>query len=212
VILLTVSSSFSWWIFPGGVFHHQQIKPEPGAEYLRTAGCIPYPESASQLNQLQEVAKIRTAAYQQIVPLLKDPPKIISASYYGCSAREYALTYGLHESGRYGSFLFEEMKKLYPETYMYFPWGKVFYEGNKETEPASFLKPYTVYSLYIADYSDERLDEITRALNANGKNIYCTAKEIYYSQATKALAVQTELVTMKKCKRVNRNLPRLTNT
>jgi len=155
------------------------------------------PKEARHLKHIREVTTIRTEAYNRLFPMLNMPPKIICPSYYGCSATEYALTFGLHESGRHGDFLFKEMQKLYPETYLYLPWGRVFYEGNRETEPAMFLQPYTVYTLYIADYSDEQLAEITGALNTNGKNLYCVTKEIYHSEATgeAIFLLQTQQVT-----------------
>jgi hypothetical protein len=122
------------------------------------------PKSAKQLKQIQGTTILKTTAYKKVAPFLKPSPKIIAASYYGCSAVEYAITYGLHESGKYGNYLFKRISKLYPSTILYFPWGKVFYEGNKEILPSSFLQPSTSYTLYIADYSEEKLNEILAAL------------------------------------------------
>jgi hypothetical protein len=54
-----------------------------------------------------------------------------------------------------------------------------------------------VYTLYIADYSGERLAEITGALNMNGKNLVCVTKEIYHAEATgeAIFLLQTQQVT-----------------
>ena len=54
-------------------------------------------------------------------------PLIISASYYGCSAIEYALTFGIQVSGKYSPYLYEKLNKIYPSTYLYYPWAKAFY-------------------------------------------------------------------------------------
>jgi hypothetical protein len=118
------------------------------------------PKSIKQLKQIQDISEFKAAGYSGIAPLFKASPRIISASYYGCSAKEYALIFGLHVSGKYGHYLYESIEKLYPSIYFYFPWSKVFYEGNKEISPSAFVKKGTAYDLYIADYSKERLEEL----------------------------------------------------
>ena len=76
------------------------------------------------------------------------------------------------------------MKKLYPSTFLYFPWGKVFYEGNKEILPSSFIHPPTTYILYIADYSADRLNETLTALKTDTIKYDYTVNEIFNSPAT----------------------------
>ena len=119
-------------------------------------------------------------------------PLIVSASYYGCSAVEYALTFGLHVSGKYGPYLYEKVKKIYPSTYLYFPWSKSFYAGNSEIPPSAFLQADTDYMLYIADYSAEKLDDITGVLNKNDINVHWTAKKIYLIESTNEALFQLQ--------------------
>ena len=142
------------------------------------------PKVIKELKYINESAVIRQKAFGNIAPLLDKSPRIISTSYYGCSAIEYALTFGIHESGRYGSYFTEKVKELYPSTYLYFPWGKVFYEGNKEILPAAFLHPEATYTLYIAEYSADRRNEILAALKTDTANYGFTISEIYSSPVT----------------------------
>jgi hypothetical protein len=137
-----------------------------------------------ELKYIKEAASIRQKAYGNIAPLLDKSPRIISASYYGCSAIAYALTFGIHESGRYGSYFTEKVNELYPSTYLYFPWARVFYEGNKEILPAAFIHPEATYTLYIAEYSTDRLNEILAALKTDTANYGYTVSEIFSSPAT----------------------------
>lgn len=111
-------------------------------------------------------------------------PIIISASYYGCSAVEYALTFGIQECGKYSPYMYEKVRKIYPATHLYYPWAKAFYAGSSEILPSAFLQGGTDYMLYIADYSIEKLDEITGLLNQTGKNMHWTAKKIYQIEST----------------------------
>jgi hypothetical protein len=127
---------------------------------------------------------IRTDAYLQFKRSLKQGPLIISASYYGCSAVEYALTFGLHESGKYGDYLFGKIKTIHPSTYLYYPWGKVFYEGNKEILPSAFILPGKEYNLFIADYSVERYEEVMHALKENGDSLCFHITKIAYQAST----------------------------
>jgi hypothetical protein len=119
-------------------------------------------------------------------------PLIISASYYGCSAAEYALTFGIQLSGKYSPYLYEKVNKIYPSTYLYYPWAKAFYAGSSEILPSSFLQAGTDYMLYIADYSTEKLDEITGLLNQNDKNMQWTAKKIYQIESTNEAIFQLQ--------------------
>ncbi|MBN2812678.1 MAG: hypothetical protein JXQ80_01305, partial [Bacteroidales bacterium] len=118
------------------------------------------PVIPAQLKHMQSVSTVKYKAWQQLKPALEAKPLIVSPSYYGCSALEYALTYGIQVSGRHADFLTERVKKLYPATYMYFPWGKVFYEGRNEIDPVSFMNPGLTFTLYIADDNPGKLDDI----------------------------------------------------
>jgi hypothetical protein len=141
-------------------------------------------KTAKDLKNIYKAKAIKEEAYQEIVPLLSSTPKIIGASYYGCSAVEYALTFGIHVSGRHGNYLTEHVKELYPSTYIYFPWEKVFYEGNKEILPSSFIHPSTTYTLYIADYSVDKLNDIVAKIKTDTINYNYAVDEVFQSQAT----------------------------
>jgi hypothetical protein len=118
------------------------------------------PRVNGQLHQMTANTRSKTDAYLQYAEFRPAGPIIISASYYGCSAVEYALMFGLHESGKYSPYLFEKIQAFYPSTYLYLPWGKVFFEGKNEIQPTAFIKPDKEYNLYIADFSEDRLEEI----------------------------------------------------
>jgi hypothetical protein len=132
-----------------------------------------------QLSQMEENTVKRTVALQQFLRMRQGGPTILGVSYYGCSAQEYALTFGLHVSGKYGSYLFQKVKILYPETYLYFPWGKVYYEGNKEILPKNFVRTGITYNLYIADYSEDRLKEILASLSDKDVPFKYTLTRVY---------------------------------
>ena len=119
-------------------------------------------------------------------------PLIISVSYYGCSAVEYAITFGLQVCGKYSPYLYEKVNKIYPSTYMYYPWSKSFYAGSSEIPPSAFLQAGTDYMLYIADYSAPKLDEITSVLNQNNTNMHWTAKKIYQIESTNEALFQLQ--------------------
>jgi len=50
----------------------------------------------------------------------------------------------------------------------------------------------TDYLLYIADYSDEELDDITGVLNQNNINMHWTAKKIYQIETTNEALFQLQ--------------------
>jgi hypothetical protein len=72
-------------------------------------------------------------------------------------------------SGKYGGFLYEKVKKLYPFTFMFFPWDGNFYEGNKIARSKEFIRPETVYHVYIADYYLSKRDRLLDSLRISGK-------------------------------------------
>jgi hypothetical protein len=111
-------------------------------------------------------------------------PLIVSSYFFGCSAVEYALIFGIRYSGKYGPYLYGKMKSVYPETWLYFPWEKVFYDGINPVSPSSFLHEGTEYSLYIADYSKERLDELIHFFNQNEKGNRWITKQVYQIEST----------------------------
>lgn len=137
------------------------------------------PEVRIQLKQMYANKNSRMESFMQLKKSGSARPLIVSASYYGCSAVEYALTFGLHMSGKYGPGIYEKMKIIYPSVYLYYPWGKVFYAGNYQILPATFMNPGNTCNLFIADYTKERLDEILTLLNSADKDVQWSAREVY---------------------------------
>ncbi len=140
--------------------------------------------SYHQISRRLEKNKVLEASYNQFKKYRSSGPLIVSASYNGCPPVEYALTFGIQESGRYTHYLYEKVTRIYPSTILYFPWGKVFYAGHDEIAPSAFLKERTNYMLYIAEYSQKKLEEITGYLDQNDKGLHFTARNIYYIQST----------------------------
>jgi hypothetical protein len=118
-----------------------------------------------QLEGLRERKIMHQEALNTFQPYLgTDKPKLIVASYYGCSAVEYSLHFGLHESGKYGKELTAEYKKHYPNTILYFPWGDAFFDGVYQPDPKDILKPGE-YVLFVADHSDQMMDRFIKMLS-----------------------------------------------
>ncbi len=122
------------------------------------------PRVSGQLKYMAADRKKREQQYQKYMESRPAGPVIISASYYGCAAIEYALMFGLHESGKYAEYLYNTIGALYPGTYLYLPWSKAYYAGKKEVQPASFISQDVEYNLYISEFSEEKLEEIISSL------------------------------------------------
>jgi hypothetical protein len=152
------------------------------------------PRSKKQLDGLLERKRIKTEAYKKFEPFLKNSPKIISPYYYGCSSVEYGLLFGLLESGRYGKELTAKVARHYPSTLFYLHWGDVFYDGVYPVEPLSYINPDTVYTLFIADYSEERLNQVLTALQPDSASYTIDLKPLYHSAANaeSAFSLKTE--------------------
>ena len=153
------------------------------------------PRSYRQLSIREERRKILKESYLIYLEHRSHGPLIISPSYYGCSAVEYALTFGIHVSGKYGPYIYEKMNRIYPSTWLYFPWGKVFYAGRNEISPSVFLQDGTSYMLYIAEYSKEKLDEITGLLNQNEKGMHWIAVKVYQIESSNEALFQLQPAT-----------------
>lgn len=132
-----------------------------------------------------EIVRPIRSSYEKVGPLLQSSHKIVSVSYYGCDAIEYALTFGIHESGKYSQYLTDQLKEVYPSTLLYYPWGKVFYEGNKVIQPETFINPGIDYTLYVADFKQEGLDEILNRLTGNSPNSKYSISKVYVDSLQK---------------------------
>jgi len=87
--------------------------------------------------------------------------------------------FGLHESGKYAEYLHKTIHALYPGTYLYLPWSKVYYEWKKEIQPASFVSQDVEYNLYISDFSKEKLEEIVTSLKQGSSFSQYSLKPVY---------------------------------
>jgi len=150
------------------------------------------PRSYRQLSLREDRRKILKESWWMYKEHRSQRPMIICPSYYGCFAVEYALTFGIHMSGKYGPYIFEKMNRIYPSTYLYFPWGKVFYAGRNEISPSAFLREGTSYMLYIAEYSKEKLDEITGLINQNEKGMHWIAVKVYQIESSNEALFQLQ--------------------
>jgi len=142
------------------------------------------PKTGNQLKQIKNNTESKIAAYNRVAPFLKGNVNIIAPSYYGCPSVTYALTFGLHESGKYGDMLFEKIRKLYDYGFMYYTWGNVFYMGNKEIKPSVFIKPGGTYTVYMAEYSEEKLNRLLAAIEKDGIGSSGELTKLFQSQET----------------------------
>jgi hypothetical protein len=142
------------------------------------------PVTYHNLSQREDRRRFQQEAYLKYTQNRSHGPLIISASYYGCSAVEYALTFGIQWCGNYSPYIYDKVQSIYPSTYLYYPWSKTFYAGRSPILPSAFLQESTDYMLYIADYTTEKLDEITGLLSQNEKNMQWVVKKIYLDNST----------------------------
>lgn len=119
-----------------------------------------------QLAGLFDRKKMHNEALETFKPYLSNnKPKLIVPNYYGCSAIEYSLLFGLLESGKHGSELTAEFKKHYPSSLIYLYWGDAFYDGIFQVSPNEFLKPDIEYTLFVADHSPQMIGSIVQVLS-----------------------------------------------
>jgi len=150
------------------------------------------PITLEHLSLREDRRKVLVESYSKFKENKSHGPLIISASYYGCSAVEYALTFGVQWCGNYSPYIYDKVKSIYPSTYMYYPWSKTFYAGRSSILPSDFLQEGTDYMVYIADYSDEKLNELNGLLNQNEKGMHWMAKKIYQLESTNEALFQLQ--------------------
>jgi hypothetical protein len=138
-----------------------------------------------QLNGLKERKHIREIAFLKFEPLLKNKLKIIAPDYFNCSSPEYALSFGLLESGRYAKNVQTIMEKHYPETYMYYSWSGDCYKNTRIVNAESILKPGVEYVLLVCNDSDEKLRQIADKLKGEDEKDILQIKRIAESKATR---------------------------
>ena len=156
-----------------------------------------FPKMNNQLKGMKKVTIEKTVAYYKLAPLIKQSPRIISPSYYGCSSLDYALAYGLLVSGKYGDFLYKAIADIYPGVYMYFPWGKTFYKGNHEIKPQQFLQPGIDYTVYIAEYDPAKRDELVKTLQTSMPDYQAVISPVDSVQSTSEVVFSMKFIPCK---------------
>jgi len=142
------------------------------------------PKINKELTWLQERKKMQLEALARVGPFLNNSDhKIICASYYGCSAVEYALLFGLLESGKYKKELTARYNRHYPSSFIYMHTVDQFYNGAFEMEPEDFLKAGVNYTLYIADFSDELLNKVMKVLQTDSTVFRQDIKVLFKSES-----------------------------
>jgi len=137
------------------------------------------PKVVRELTFLKENTAERMEVYERISSLFSTAPKIICPNYYYCSAKEYAINFGLHYSGRNRKYFAEKIKKLYPSAYLYYPWEKKFYDVNDTVNPSSFIHSSDTFKIVITDYTPKRLNEILLRIKTDTLDYNYNVKEVY---------------------------------
>jgi len=154
------------------------------------------PRSKRELSIREDESRMYYQSYLRYTESRSGGPLIVYPYFFGCSPVEYALTFGIRYGGKYSPYLFEKMKSVYPSTWLYFPWEKVFYSGGDPITISSSLHDGTEYMLYIADYTKEKLDEMTGLFNQNEQNILWIAKPVYLIESTHEALFKLEARTL----------------
>ncbi|HLO58375.1 MAG TPA: hypothetical protein VK179_06510 [Bacteroidales bacterium] len=128
---------------------------------------INVPKVVHQLNDMAERKSIKQEAFLKFEPILKNSPRIIAPDYFGCSSPEYALMFGLHESGRYNKIVLAEIEKHYPGTTFYLEWGDIYYKWNAEIAAEKVMERGRLYTLLIKGYTEDKLRKIVTSLSGD---------------------------------------------
>lgn len=152
------------------------------------------PKAHMQIKDLWEGSRRCDASYRELAPFITTSPKIICPYYYGCSSIEYSLTFGLQESGMYGrNYLNDVVNNLYPATYMFYDWNGHFYNGPFDIRPSEFIEPNVDYTLYLADYSEEKLQKFIDALQSDTVKYQYQLNEIHRVESTREFVYQLRI-------------------
>jgi hypothetical protein len=125
------------------------------------------PKAKGQLTGLKNREIMKTKAYYELKPFLKDEPKIICPDYFGSSAIEYAMYFGLFESGRSKHTVHKIFKEHYPSTYLYMAWTKDFYDGGLLKKPNDFIHTNSEFTLYVSNNSKEAMDDFISSMQSD---------------------------------------------
>lgn len=134
---------------------------------------------------MRERKALRLSVYNEIAPLLKDTPRIICPDYYGSSAIEYAMHFGIFESGKHKQKITRIYQELYPSCYFYMSWEPSFWSGSVKLEPNDFLQPHMEYSMYFSDYTEDKMKNVLNQLQSDSLKYRFNIRNIYQSPETK---------------------------
>lgn len=130
----------------------------------------------------------RIGAYNYIENNLPGQPMLIIPNYFGSAAMAYSLHFSAVWTGKYREIYFNELNKLYPNTYFYFPWTGKFTKWNSETSLFEILNKYKKLYVYAALDAKDRTEEdfnleIKKKFNYyNLKGNIIRIKEMYSSK------------------------------
>lgn len=97
----------------------------------------------SQHFEKQNTEKMQ--AYYYLKSVEKESIKILVVGFYGGPSEEYALMSSYQWAGKDKSFYLPTFTKLYPDTYIYYPWDKTFNFWGNEPSIKDSEKPVYIY-------------------------------------------------------------------
>jgi hypothetical protein len=137
--------------------------------------------SVKEIKQISDKSSLKWEAYNNIKPYLNEKTdKIIIPSYYGCSASEYSMMFGMHMIGKHKEYLFDIVNGKFPNTYIFLPWTRSFFYWHNLVMPEVFVKHGKVYLLFIADYSEQQLKLVLDSMKENMEGFDFELEKIYY--------------------------------
>ena len=138
-------------------------------------------DSVKGVRNINSISDTKLRAYHNIKPYLNEKAdKIIVPSYYGCSAIEYSMMFGMQTIGRYKEYLVGNVNAMFPETYLFLPWSKSFYRWHDLVKPEAFINRSNEYLLFVADYSDQQFNLVIDSLKSNSEGAGFEIQKIYY--------------------------------
>ncbi len=138
-------------------------------------------DSVNGIGNINSISDTKMRAYQNIKPYLNErADKIIVPSYYGCSAIEYSMMFGMQTIGKYKEYLVGNVNAMFPDTYLFLPWSKSFYQWHSLVKPEDFIKSNHEYLLFVADFSDQQLNLVIDSMKVNLEGTNFNLEKVYY--------------------------------
>jgi hypothetical protein len=104
---------------------------------------LPVIHSLSEHLDQEQVQKMAALHYMQTIE--KDAIKFLVPGPYGCPTPEYALMCSYGWSGRQHEYFKPVLAKLFPDTYIYYPWDKTVNFWGREPSIKQTNKPVYIY-------------------------------------------------------------------